>query len=351
MGHVFKRKQQVLTFVLLCIILLVGYIVKLFFTGNHQGSFSEMNRLFDLSIREDKAIRMNKARVVVYSGYETGAPDSLIEIKVDGKDSVLIKKDVNWQLKEAEKGYRADQAFLKDKNPINVHTLDSLFLSELRSKNIPALAEIIYIADHDTIYSSSDRSFYSTAYPLTKISTGIDDEIQLQAFVKIPLFYWVFKERGVLIFLLVILILMTICIFWLFIAKKQEATIPLPALKTLNDLAEASEQALGPVVQITPDLYFEETSGVLTYNDKVLYLQNYQLAMFKYLLNSPDYFLKTEDIKLKVWTDGTSTQDSFTKTVQRLRLNLESIPDLHILFDQKRKGYYLEIKSKERQLN
>ena len=70
-------------------------------------------------------------------------------------------------------------------------------------------------------------------------------------------------------------------------------------------------------------------------------LENYKLKLFVLLLNSPEHFQTSEDIKKIVWGKTGATNDTLNTTIKRLRADLKPIPDLKIVHGNG--GYRLEI--------
>jgi hypothetical protein len=331
-----KQKQLNTKLQLLCIISLTCYVVNAFFTDKQQNTLTEINSCFDLSIREDKSSRMNNIVSSVHQGSNIIKKTFPIIIKND-KIEHHSKIDNFQKLPQREKDYRVDHTFLQHKNPIKIHTLDSLFKTKLQESNIPLQTEILYIANNDTAHSTKNDAIYTSYSPLEKITTGLNDQIILQAFVKTPFLYRISKSISIATFL--IFCLSTIGLVMPLIRKKDQA------LEAYTEPAHVT-LALAPpksLIQIAPTIFFDKEKSILIHNETLIQLTHSRLHIFTLIINGTDYFVATKTIKADLWSKAEDSKDAFNKTMERLRTDLKPISQLNILYDNKRKGYYLQI--------
>ena len=100
------------------------------------------------------------------------------------------------------------------------------------------------------------------------------------------------------------------------------------------------------LIQITEDILFDETHGVLHYHRHRIELANQRLKLFCILLEHKGYFIESDRLKEEIWPDGSVSKDALTATAKRLKEDLSSIPGL-VIESARGKGYSLKIVSGE----
>ena len=325
---------------LLCIISAIGYAVIFLNTNKQQDVLTEINTLFDLSIREDKSLRMASLKIPIYHGYynKINAPFTLL----DGKpkiDTLGLKKVDEIQPRSLnDKNYRADHSYLHYRNPIKVHILDSIFKTKLQDNNISLQTEIQYIANKDTAYSTEKQDFYASAFPLEKITTGVNNQIELQAFVKTPFYYR--NSNLIATILALIFCLSTAGLVLLFVRKKEKTAI-------VNKTDTFSLELPISVKQITSTLFFDEEKHEIIYNGEYFSIGTPRVLILILMMKDNNYFVHTDTIKSNLWPKQENSTAIMGKNLQRLRMDLKPFPELQICHDSKRKGYYLEVAKEE----
>lgn len=322
-----KKRVFVGCLLLSMLVLLIysGYIFK----EGWQSTLSEISNLFDRVVRQDKTHRLKEVDVLSSSGYNFSEKDSTTVLYFNGQVEKIAKKTESDDLITEEKQYRVDQSFLLMENPIDIVALDSLFYLVLQQNNMTNVrAALAYTANNDkTVFSNPDLTFYESSYALPVITTGVKDEIVLQAYVDIPLSYIMCrnKEHFIIVGGLFCLILSILFAAWY-------------NKKSLKPLIEEPRE----LIKIKKNLLFDKEKGILYFNDDIqVVLENYKLALFNLLLDSPGHFQTSEAIKRFVWKDSVATTDTLNTTIKRLRINLKPISDLNIVFGNS--GYRLDI--------
>ncbi len=314
-----------LLFCLLVLLFDFGYI----FCEGRQSALSEIRDLCDKVIHQDKENRLEETNTLSSSGYKTSGCDSSTILYSNGHMEKISKNANKVDLIAEEKQYRVDQSYLLIKNPVNIAALDSLFNLTLRESNmVNVRTAMVYTVNNDTvIYSNPDSNFYHTATALLPITTGIKDEIVLQAYVDIPFFYVVARNKEHFIILFVMFCLILVVLFATWYSKKF-----------LKSIQEKPRELL----KIKENLLFDRERGLFYINgDTQIPLRNIQLKLFIVLLDSPQHFQTSEEIKRIVWGKTGATSDTLNTTIRRLRIGLKPIPDLKIVFENG--GYRLDI--------
>lgn len=311
-----------------CLLILLCYSLYIFVEGR-QAALSEIRSLCDEVIHLDRVHRLKEIASLSSSGYSYSDSDSVTILYSDGHVEKITKDTKSDDLTTEEKQHRVDQSFLLMENPINVVTLDSLFNLSLQQNKIHVHAALAYTANNDkTIYSNPDLTFYQSATNLSPIVTGVKEEIVIQAYVETPLFYVISRNWEHFISLLLI----ASCLFLgLFIATRYSKNLVTLVREEPRELKEIKE-----------NLLFDKEKGVLYFNGNTqVTLENYKLKIFILLLDSPEHFQTSEEIKKIVWGKVVATPGTLTTTIKRLRTKLEPIHDLHIIFENG--GYRLDI--------
>ena len=337
-----RIKKQKIIGLLLCMTSLISYSVDFYFTKEWNNNLIEVNSLFDLSIRDDKSTRMFNLGAPVYGGYSNEKKESslVVDLKYEIEAFSIKDSEKLHNLSLLEKSYRSAHSYLQYKTPIQVHVLDSLFKSKLQNNNILLQTEIQYIADNDTAYSTDNYTFYTTASPLKKITTGVSDEIELQAFVKMPFYYRISNFTSIAVCLLFFISISGL--IGISIRKKDE--------EELQTISETDSFILPPTSdlfkyakQITPTIFFNEKKEAIIRNGETIYLTASRLTVFTLMMGDDDYFVPTATIKAHLWPKNDDIKNVLNKMIERLRIDLRPIPELEVLYDRKRKGYYLKV--------
>lgn len=221
------------------------------------------------------------------------------------------------------------QHYLSMENPIQVTLLDSAFRSSLYEHVTRAQTVTCYTFIDKTECSSSDTSFYQSFIPLKEIVFGANRTIVLQAFVQFPFLYIVgevFLRNIFWILAMVILWVIAIVLTW----KRPRINI-LPLQEVPKEM-----------IQITEDILFDETHGVLHYHRHRIELANQRLKLFCILLEHKGYFIESDWLKEEIWPDGSVSKDALTATAKRLKEDLSSIPNLKVE-SSRGKGYMLSV--------
>jgi len=239
-------------------------------------------------------------------------PSSTVTIQSESGTITYEKTKEMDELSPEEKTYIFYQHYLSIENPIKVQSLDSLFNRTLReSYSIPFETAIIYTAKDSSQYSA-DSAFYTSASALLPIyvDSGPIKILSLEGFIKIPLLYWLTQLKDIILLSIIIYSL------YIYIGRKyvyKASILPLQVSpRTLQKICDS--------------LYFDEDKGYLFYKNSTIALKDIQLRLFTLLLNSPEHFRTYEDIKISIWNNIDTPQNTVNKTILRLRESLSTIP-------------------------
>lgn len=322
------KKKVFVGCLLLCMITLLVYSMYIFHR-ERQVILSDICNLCDEIIHLDKEYRLKETGILSSSGYSSSESDSSTVLYSGGQVEKIVKNINSLDLITEEKQYRVDQSFLLMENPIDVVVLDSLFNLALQQGGmINVHAALAYTANDDkTVYSNPDLTFYKSACALPPITTGVKDEIVLQAYVEIPFYCVINRSKGHFIIIGIVFCLL----LGLLIAIKYNKKFVTPVCEESRTL-----------IKIKENILFDDKKGILYLNTDIqVHLVNYKLKLFVLLLDSPGHFQTSEEIKMIVWEKTGATNDVLNTTIRRLRKDLENIPDLKIVFENG--GYRLNI--------
>lgn len=322
------KKKVFVGCLLLCMMTLLVYSMYIFHR-ERQATLSDICNLCDEIIHQDKEYRLKETGILSSSGYKSSESDSSTVLYSSGQVEKVAKNTDSSDLITEEKLYRVDQSFLLMENPIDVVVLDSLFNLALQQGGMVNVhAALAYTANDDkTVYSNPDLTFYKSACALPPITTGVKDEIVLQAYVEIPFYCVINRSKGHFIIIGIVFCLL----LGLLIAIKYNKKFVTPVCEESRTL-----------IKIKENILFDDEKGILYFNTDIqVHLVNYKLKLFVLLLDSPGHFQTSEEIKKIVWGKTGATNDVLNTTIRRLRKDLENIPDLKIVFENG--GYRLNI--------
>lgn len=322
------KKKVFVGCLLLCMMTLLVYSIYIFHR-ERQATLSDICNLCDEIIHQDKEYRLKETGILSSSGYKSSESDSSTVLYSSGQVEKVAKNTDSSDLITEEKQYRVDQSFLLMENPIDVVVLDSLFNLALQQGGMVNVhAALAYTAnDGKTVYSNPDLTFYKSACALPPITTGVKDEIVLQAYVEIPFYCVINRSKGHFIIIGIVFCLL----LGLLIAIKYNKKFVTPVCEESRTL-----------IKIKENILFDDEKGILYFNTDIqVHLVNYKLKLFVLLLDSPGHFQTSEEIKMIVWEKTGATNDVLNTTIRRLRKDLENIPDLKIVFENG--GYWLNI--------
>ncbi|MDL2278287.1 hypothetical protein LJC57_06805, partial [Parabacteroides sp. OttesenSCG-928-G07] len=210
-----------------------------------------------------------------------------IAVQKEGHPTVYIEKtDSIRQLSFTEKQNYVFQSVLFYENPICVNTLDSLFQVELHRKKIKAQTVILYTDNTEgkTYYSTPDSLSYMHFSALPKINLGIEEEITLQAFLKISFPTIIRHAQPFVIYITLVWLIVMVILLFLFLKKDYRIKImPTVYSETIK-------------YKITDNILLDTVKSIIVYNSTEIEL-TLQIARFlEILLQSPDKFVTYEKL-------------------------------------------------------
>lgn len=329
-------KKQIVVYSLLCCIFITSvYGMYIFLFKMKKSIYTNIENIFTETIRSDMFIRLKS----------WGEPYACFYQSRDKKRSEFASfhsptgvEYFNKRLTDSIRSLRGDQikhaalqTVLTIEKPINIYTLDALFQTFLQKAGLKGKTAIYYTLSDTTVCSTTDSTFYKSAHPLKKVYAGLKREIELQAYVKIPILTQMktMSKDFVLVFFL--LILFVSAFFWAKYSSFAEKYIYNPAKKTLR-----------PLMMLTPEIGFDSERGYIIGKGKEVKLINYKLRLFRLFLDSPGYYLGLAEILRSVWDGAIVSSNTIEQTIRRLRNDLKCFPEIRIVTERK-VGYRLVI--------
>lgn len=320
-------------------VVLMTMLCLLPFYKSYQNVKSELREesqiLFQQAVQYDTDRRIKELGDTfsfTYSGADWLEQDSITLMTADTIIRMKNNKEVARRMSSREKADFCLQHYLSMKNPIQVSLLDSAFRASLHEHAIPAQTVTCYTFIDKTEYSSSDTSFYRSFTPLEEIVFGANKTIVLQAFVRVHFLYIVSEVLLRNIFWIIAIAILWVIAIVLTWKRPQINILPL-------------QEAPKKMIQITEDVLFDETHGVLHYHGYRIELANQRLKLFCILLEHKGYYVESNQLKEEIWSDGSVSKDALTATVKRLKEDLSPIPDL-VIESARGRGYMLKCSEK-----
>lgn len=320
-------------------VVLMTMLCLLPFYKSYQNVKSELREesqiLFQQAVQYDTDRRIKELGDTfsfTYSGADWLEQDSITLMTADTIIRMKNNKEVARRMSSREKADFCLQHYLSMKNPIQVSLLDSAFRASLHEHAIPAQTVTCYTFIDKTEYSSSDTSFYRSFTPLEEIVFGVNRTIVLKAFVQVSFLYIVGEVLLRNMFWIIAMIILWVIAIVLTRKRPQINILPL-------------QEAPKKRIQITEDVLFDETHGVLHYHGYRIELANQRLKLFCILLEHKGYFIETSKLKEEIWPNGNVSKDALTATVKRLKEDLSPIPDL-VIESARGRGYMLKCSEK-----
>lgn len=316
--------------ILICSMILLIVSGSLIYRNENRVLRKESKLYLDRALSVDMSNRLKETDSdLIYAHTFDNSSDSTY---IRNNDSITFPENIaSSQLSINSKFQNVIQSFLLHKNPININTLDSLFLSILGINNISAQTMLRYI-DNTTkqIYESELGSKISTPiYAFDNIYLGLQNEITIQGFVKLSPLCVISKAKRQ--FTIVYSTLFLLAGILIFIVSRRKIGYIVPSTGEYN---------------ITKDISFDMDKLSLRHRDENIALTPQSAKIFKLLLESPDYFIGYEELGHAMWGNLEKARDRRDKAINRLRESLEPIPNLHIACVWT-SGYQLIIGSKQ----
>lgn len=334
----YKYRYFLWLFFILLVCFLYGIFINLYYRDSLVNTLTESSRTLHEVIDTDRDARLQKANEPIY--FHITPADTIsthTKIERDGEPPVYIEKtDSMKQMPLSTIQNNVIQSFLLHENPIDVVHLDSLFQVKLSEKHINAKTAIQY-TDHitgKTHYSNPDTTSYARYVALKKIKVGFENEITLQAFIKISPVTVI--RRSILPIggvTLVWLLLMSISVYG---ALRKGKVVEVP----IHDLSKLTR------IQITDHLLLDMDRNCFIYRGKEIGLTELTTQFLGILLSSPDYFAGYDELigRLYGGIEENAGKMRLSKMVTRINNEIKpAIPEIEVK-NVIRKGYQFYMK-------
>lgn len=329
-------KKQILVYSLLCCIFItIVFGVYVFLFKMKKNIQTKVDTILIETVTADMWMRLKKwgQPYAVFYGDTNKKRPELVQLRTVEKTEYFNKRltDSIRSLHRDNRKHAVFQTILALEKPINVYKLDELFQTSLQKAGLKAKTAIYYTSLDTTVCSTNDSTFYKSAYPIKKVYAGLKREIELQAYVKIPILTQMKTMSKDFIIVFFLLILFVSAFFWAKYSSFAEKYIYNPAKKTLR-----------PLMMLTPEIGFDSERGYIIGKGKEVKLINYKLRLFRLFLDSPGYYLGLAEILRSVWDGAIVSSNTIEQTIRRLRNDLKCFPEIRIVTERK-VGYRLVI--------
>jgi len=262
-----------------------------------------------------------------------------------GKDQKSVDKEkINKKLSAQQKNLNFLQTYLLTKNPIKVLALDSLFQSEIRKESSKIETNIIYKESINNTSQIKDENFSSSflTIKIPEIFQGVNDEISIQAYAKLPLELFFTKSKNNFLLTIIIWLVSMGILTPIFLHRRkiaQQASILDTRIKAITQTPSSEWY------KITEYLIFNPEKSTLIYYDKDVPIAKQASQFLKIFLDAPEYYLKTEDLVKKLWGD-LHEDTRLPQAINRFRAAIKPIPEIS-LKNIRGQGYQLIIKQED----
>lgn len=293
------------------VVFLLGRVVVFFVDKTTEELIDETHEVFDQAIRQDKAQRGESFLNTFSSGVKrTRVPSKSIKITTEEGTTDMKKEKKDFSYEEGK--YISDHLYLLIKNPIDVIRLDSLFKELLKEDNLPGETAIVYTVNGMSECSVSDSAFYKKAIALDLVSIG--DFIKLQGYVKYSTWdIWRNVPHVWVIIIIGLLVLVLVGGYTFLNWRKWKAFSQLKYIEKCSPNDKC----------IKENLFFNEITKELRYNENRISLAKRSAELLAYLFKGEDWFQSYEDIKKDVWGNDDTSNDAVRNAANRLNNELE----------------------------
>lgn len=307
--------------------------------------------IFENTVKSDKDIRLSGHDMIHHRTWESIAPpDTLLHETAAGVKKYK-KEGATSNITVEEKEHIASQFYLLKKNPVRVTVLDTLFQNALQAGGVKARSAIYYQAqleeNRDSAYSSSDSSFYKTAIALSPVvleSKPLQFRMEFQGYVTYPFSYLLGKVPNLWLFITLYIagMLLVTGLFLRQLKRRKQKGEP-----GINLLVKRMEKNT-PLVAITDKLLMDQQTGEFIWEDEVVcQLKEYRFKLFLLLLAGKNFYQDYPTIKTEVWNNKSTDNETVSKTIIRLRKDLEKLPVQLTIQSIRGNGYQLLIPEKQ----
>lgn len=329
-------KKQILVYSLFCCIFItIVFGMYVFLFKMKKNIQIKVDTILTETVTADMWTRLKKwgQPYAILYGNKDKKRSGLVQIRTV-EETEYYSKSLTDSIRSLHGGQRKHAVFqtiLALEKPINVYRLDELFQTSLQKAGLKAKTAIYYTSPDTTVCSTTDSTFYKSARPLNKVYAGLKREIELQAYVKIPILTQMKTTSKDFVLVFFLLILFVSAFFWIKYSSFAEKYIYNPAKKTLR-----------PLMMLTPEIGFDSERGYIIGKGKEVKLINYKLRLFRLFLDSPGYYLGLAEILRSVWDGAIVSSNTIEQTIRRLRNDLKCFPEIRIVTERK-VGYRLVI--------
>ena len=326
-----KLRSYVAVFFIFSVCFVYGAVLNMFYNESKVSLLKDAGIVFEGIIDIDRDSRFKATNAPFsFKVLPNDTSDKPAKIERDGYPTIYLeKKDSIRKLPNTVLQNSTIQTFLLHENPIKISRLDSLFQQKLQDVGIQARTAVHYIDNTTgkTHFSNLDMADLKHFFAYPKINTGIQDEITLQAFVKLSLYSIISKGfvpmSGITIVWLLVLALLSYIAF----RKRKVIEVEKQVEVFVSDLSAK------PRMMIRADIFLETDRNCLVYDDREIDLTNDYARFLTVLLSRPDYFATYDELIPELYgnIEEKMGKKRLEQLTRRLRNNvLVQIPDMEL---------------------
>lgn len=293
----------------------------------------------------DKDIRFKRLNAPLWIGSIPEDNSEYTTLEHDKKPTVRIKRSNTIKnMGQTEKLNHVLQTYLHSENPVKVISIDSIFNQELQKRQLTTQTAIRYIDNINgkSVISCNDSAFLKSANATDTLTYGILKEVSFQGYARVPASFIV--NRGKSQFLGISLIWLTsflLLAWWGFATAKPKNIVDIQIPN--SEIDEPSNSHL----QISEELILDTKLCLLIKKERKIRLTGQSVQILELLLNSPDCYLKYDELILKLWGKVESKgQERLIQSIKRLRESLKWCPEITIE-NIRKEGYRLLVKAEQ----
>ena len=337
-------KNTTLLFTVIFIFLLTilaGIVIRDKFMDSEKKVVSKTSFLFKQAIPQEYNRRSKNSEFHYSLAITQDWPQEKIVFTTEKGERVQTDIEAIRNLSMEEKLKLVGETLLQISSPIDPDSLNTFFREILQQRNISVLSGVRYTetgySENDngyTLYSSgTDTAFFASAYPLPEYTTGIFDEITVQAYVKVP-FSTVVKKAGAYLTIPFFGWLLIVSAYLIYImyrrqAKKREEA-EIKAKAEIEAKLARTEAKLTDIIGVKDIVWMDEAKTCLHYKDQKVELTTLLAQVVSLCLDKPDNFVTIEEIAIELWGKPDLPRGRITQLMSRLRTTLADIPELRV---------------------
>ncbi|WP_106830275.1 helix-turn-helix domain-containing protein [Parabacteroides pacaensis] len=301
-----------------------------------------IHKMFDKVLKEDLQIRLNKSGLKYYAYSKSNVTHPFLNkgIELGSAKGALIPYDNELKKDISDKGVdRVLQYALVNKCPITFEGIDSLFSKELEAKGVKTKAYIYIYLNGINISPTREEIVKKFCVSTDLRCMDIKKIVKVQAFVEYSMWNMIGKmPKSYLIGGNIALLLSLLSLIWMnkMILKDKKDREEAKSLEWKK--AGENKFKFGKVI------VNQELAKVINKElECEVLLPPQPMSALCMFLDTPDHYVKVEDIIKELWPDSDKTEEQLIRNTTKLLSSLKSrLKDvIKIEFEKRGQGYLL----------